>query len=321
MTLPQSLPNNPDVVRSIENEADLLNRPRSATIGNYAGDVFVASPNGIGEDAQIRGLVWARLPNGYTAEGTSTAGDVIVCVIEGGASITPEYNLPVTVAKHPIMRGLWVIQGIDTQSIIKLNKNPAQYNDKRGIVPLSVYLRNIVNGKEFPNRVSGAYTKQTVVSDALLLTYDNTVRTPYTATATPIDFTSDFPSDTLTQRFALTYFDTVTGTTDYVLADEEAFNTPITIAKVQGLADKLPHQLTTPLSVIKLDGGFGQIDQRHIQVDLRQFINTPTPSGMPLVLSRNWIIPSNYEEIATKKQTISAGYKLTIQANARLVVL
>jgi len=320
--LPQSISSAPSATRNIQQNALVIGTPRRAILGDYAGNIYVQPREGLSIDRLTQGLFYARLPTGYTAQGTSTSGDVVIVRSGANMAFTPEYDLPVIVRPVPNGSGEWEIIGIDVRTLqIELNRNPAQYFNQKAVIS-DVWLRNIWDGREYPLRSASAYTQTTFTYNYKFVAYDGTIRNAKVDSATPTDYSADYPSDPLKETYALSYIDLTDGTTDYVVLPEQTTDAAgVTDANVQSLVDLLPHQLCEPNAVIRLDGAKGQIDTLDFKTDLRQFRDSPKPDGFPMALDRNYIIPAPYQVVVSGQVSIADGNQLIIEDDAQLVIL
>jgi len=286
MSLPSSIRSAPNNIALIKQYAKSTGIPIRAVLGDYSGKVRLASRTGVTDDEMTKGLYYARIPNGYSAEGTSTLGDLIV--VRANGNVQPEYNLPVMVREIPSAQGIYEIVGYDIQTLANRGKNVSQYMESRAVLS-DVWLRQVWDGREFPLQVAGAYTTKTFTYDYRVWTYSGTLRNMRIDSTTPEDYADDFPASAANETLALSYFDTVDGTSGYVVLDEQTIADDYNSADAQTLISMLPHQLCMPKELWRLSGGYGQIDQTQWRGHARQFQHIPLPSGLPNHITRNWI--------------------------------
>jgi len=145
MSLPNSISNTPSNIALIRLLAQATGIPIRAVLGDYTGRTRVGSRSGVTDDVMTKGLYYARIPNGYTAEGTSAPGDLIV--VRGNGIVQAEYNMPVMVRAVPSSQGLYEIVSYDIQTLANQGKNVAQYAEPRAMLP-DVWTRLIWDGRD-----------------------------------------------------------------------------------------------------------------------------------------------------------------------------
>lgn len=300
--------NRPQFAQSVQRETQIFGTTLSATLGDYTGAVRVATRSGAPDDPMVRGLYYARIPNGATGLG-SGVGDVVI--VQANGLVKPEYNLPVRIRKHRLLPQIYELVSVDTDALTKQGKTPAQYSDPIALNTMQ-WFRNTWDGRTYPLRESDAYTKKVVAYNYTYFRHDGTLGHMEITSASPLDHTSVFPSDETKVAYALDYHDTLTGDVGVVVTDERDLDDDFSRADMLTLQQQLPHQHCVGYRYYRLSGRYGQVDQTQDRGDARPHLHIPLPSGFPRVIKRNWIVAPDYAETVTEGIKISDSTSLKL---------
>lgn len=316
--LPNSVPNSPAFTRELQAQAAISVVTQRAILGNADGQLYVNSRSGVTADTMNLGLLWARLPTGWDGvRAEFVQGDTIT--VEANGWLVPQLNLPVLVRPVRGGSGLYELVGYDKESIKQAGKDVRQLGNLQAVLPL-LWKRLISDGKVIPDKDSnGLYTQKFRQYPERIWGYDGTVRNIGITAANAYDLSAYYPSATY-ERYVLIYYDTVAGATGIALTDEQAIGTVYNpTSDLQTLLERTPHNLCIPIEVYRLSGNKSQLDQSDWRQDARQFITPPSTSAFPKIITRNYIIPPDHQQIVVGDVEIADGAALLLGDGAELI--
>jgi hypothetical protein len=300
-------------VRRIQNNLDPLRRERLRSLGLSIG---ILSEVG-GRVSPDNNNYWVEVPQGMDTNNNATYSQpFLVRAPTTGGFIQEWAGFPVTLGVG--IDGRLEVKGVDGATFTgaggKLRKLNPLATEKQ-----FVQLNDVVI---FQSRPVGHTASPSTVVQVRKLWYDdnygNINRWAGTELAsTNVDLASYIPAADK-HRVVVLFLDTVNGTIQVTSSTPRDLNVAIVIPDDYEECFAQRNAETMPCQAYRLENNQSAIDIKNLNIDFRQFINTPQALGFPNPVTDNRIIRANQVQTVTGKFSINGG-KLSVLGKLSIV--
>lgn len=283
-----------------------LRQQRRAYLGDGMGNLAV-TPNTDNNGNGHLGLYWIRFGTSNDNGGSTQFGEAQKARVGEFLHFPEIANLPLRVYKNR-KNGEWIIQSVDTQSLVDSNINPTSYNFFRMFN--SLWARMLHDGRVFiPNQLESGDTLYSIESYVGLWEGTRQFYEHGRGVSDSLDLLSYIPTadnERLVLVAYLPYEDTyqiVSGASRAIVSDE------FDLTYLNTMSIQL-EDYAMPKGCIRLQNAQTTVTVEDFRIDVRQWFLASRPSGFPRTISVPRTIISNYQELFFGSVTVDSTLKI-----------